>query len=91
MRTFLFLLLSVVLLACTSDVDKLKVGMTETEMKEVVGEPDEIQEMPFGIDWCFYGDNMIITDADTISCITTKQEYQKGLNDFLDSLETFTK
>ena len=59
--------------ACSSNFDKVKIGMPTAELQSLVGSPDSIRDDFFSQLW-FYPDYAITICDDSVSAIRTKEQ-----------------
>jgi hypothetical protein len=82
MKKLLFAVLALVLVSCTKDVNKVKIGMKSVEVEQILGKPEDVGELPSGGQMWKYGENqMVVIQGDTVqSVVPDVQKYleEKG-------------
>ena len=91
MKKILLIILATMAIGCTSkDFSKIKVGMKTSEVKQLVGEPDE-QTQVFGMTMLMYKDgdegHLITIVADTVAGYKGGKELEKAMTELSEGVQ----
>lgn len=72
--------------SCVKRFENVKVGMTTSQLKDVVGSPDSIRNDFFAEVW-FYETHLVSVSCDTVTLIRNKAEIQAEVRDMQKEID----
>lgn len=88
MKKLLLLIALTLFISCgKADFTKVKVGMTTSELIDVVGQPNEKQEASIAGTYWQYETHLVVIQKDTVNEFMTNEEFKQRMEDFTKGLE----
>lgn len=92
-KTLLIALIAIAFTACKKEADfsKIKPGMKSSEVTELVGEPNQKQEMAIAGTYWNYDTHLVVIQADTVAECLSQEDYKKRMTEFNEGMEKLQK